>query len=268
MLLLGILLVQYVYYIGIVGMLAVSLIIFRKLKLKLWHALLFTVVTFLCDGLGAFLMGKVYTAFVASLGSTEEAMYSIYGAVFLTPVLILISAAIIKQPWRNIIDMVALSEMTARAFGKLSCHVGYCCAGFKWEHGVYNARFDTNMFPTQLCEFFTMVLIIVIGFLILYKYKDYKPGTLYPVMALMYAGTRFFWEFTRYYNYEQEKHFFLGMSLWQVCSVIAVALAIVWLIGIRNNWLEKGKAYVLVKQYQKIEAQKSANAKKKRKKKK
>lgn len=238
MLLVGIMFVQFAYYVGMAGMLIVSLIIFRKLQLKLWHALLFTVVAFLSDGLGAFLMGKVYTAFVASLGSTTEAMYSIYGAVFLTPVLILISAAIIKQPWRNIIDMVALSEMTARACGKLGCHIGYCCAGFEWEHGVYNARFETNMFPSQLCEFFTMVVIIIIGFIILYRYKNYKPGMLYPIMALMYAGTRFFWEFTRYYTYEQEKHFFLGMSLWQVCSLIVVALSILWLYGIKNKWCE------------------------------
>lgn len=266
MLLLGAMLVKYAFYLGMAGMLVVSLVIYRKLELRLWQALLFTVVAFLSDGLGAFLMGKVYTAFVASLGSTETATYSIYGAVFLTPVLVIASAAIIKQPWRNIIDMVAISEMVARAFGKLGCHVGYCCAGFEWEHGVYNARFDTNMFPTQLCEFFTMVIIIIVGFVILFRSKKYKPGTLYPLTALMYAGTRFFWEFTRYYNYEQEKNFFLGMTLWQVCSVIAAALAIVWLIGIKNNWLEKAQSYVLSAQYQKLEAQKAANAKKKRKK--
>lgn len=240
MVLIGMLLVQYAYYVGMAGMLIVSLIIFRKLQLKLWHALLFTVVAFLSDGLGAFLMGKVYTAFIASLGSTQEVNYSIYGAVFLTPVLVMVSAAIIKQPWRNIIDMVALSEMTARAFGKLGCHIGYCCAGFEWEHGVYNAVFDTNMFPVQLCEFFTMAVIITTGFIILFKCKNYKPGILYPIMALMYAGTRFFWEFTRYYTYEQEKHFFLGMSLWQVCSLIVIALSVLWLYGIKNKWLENG----------------------------
>lgn len=262
--LISMMLVKYVYCLGIAGMLAVSLIIYRRLKLKIWHALLFTVVAFLSDGLGAFLMGKVYTAFVAALGSTQESNYSIYGAVFLTPVLIIASAAVIKQPWRNIIDMIALSEMVARAFGKFSCHFGYCCAGFEWEHGVYNAAFDKKMFPTQLCEFFTMIVIIIIGFIILYRYKNYKPGTLYPVMALMYAGTRFFWEFTRFYTYEQEKHFFLGMSLWQVCSLIAVALAVVWLLGIKNDWLGKGKAYVEGRQLERAEAQRREAAKRAR----
>lgn len=238
MLLIGMMLVQYAYIAGMIGMLAVSLIVYRKLKLKTWQALLFTVVAFLSDGLGAFLMGKVYTSFVASFGSTQISKYAIYGAVFLTPVLVIVSAAIIKQPWRNIIDMVALSEMTARAFGKLGCHIGYCCAGFEWEHGVYNARFDMNMFPVQLCEFFTMLVIIAIGFIILFKCKNYKPGILYPIMALMYAGTRFFWEFARFYTYEQEKHFFLGMSLWQVCSLIVIALSVLWLYGIKNKWLE------------------------------
>ena len=262
--LISMMLVKYVYYLGIAGMLAVSLIIYRRLKLKIWHALLFTVVAFLSDGLGAFLMGKVYTAFVAALGSTQESNYSIYGAVFLTPVLIIASAAVIKQPWRNIIDMIALSEMVARAFGKFSCHFGYCCAGFEWEHGVYNAAFDKKMFPTQLCEFFTMIVIIIIGFIILYRYKNYKPGTLYPVMALMYAGTRFFWEFTRFYTYEQEKHFFLGMSLWQVCSLIAAALAVVWLLGIKNDWLGKGKAYVEGRQSQRAEEKRREAAKRAR----
>lgn len=258
--LLSMILVKYAYYLGMAGMLAVSLIIYRRLKLKIWQALLFTVVAFLSDGLGAFLMGKVYTAFVATLGSTQVANYSIYGAVFLTPVLIIVSAAIIKQPWRNIIDMVALSEMTARAFGKLSCHFGFCCAGFKWEHGVYNSVFNANMFPVQLCEFFTMVVIMIIGFVILYGYKNYKPGVLYPIMALMYAGTRFFWEFARFYTYEQEKHFFLGMSMWQVCSLIVVALSVIWLFGIKNNWLDKGKAYVEGRQFEKAEAERRATA--------
>lgn len=237
------LLVKNAYYIGMAGMLVVALIVRRRLKLNIFQTLLFTVVAFLSDGLGAFLMGKVYTAFVAALGSTETSNFSIYGAVFLTPVLIIVSAAIIKQPWRNIIDMVAISEMTARAFGKLSCHFGYCCAGFEWEHGVYNPAFKTNMFPVQLCEFFTMVAIIIAGFVILYGSKRYKPGTLYPVMALLYAGTRFFWEFTRYYTFEREKNFLLGMSLWQVCSLIAVILSVVWLYGIKNGWLGKIRLY-------------------------
>ena len=263
----GMILLKYSFYAGMAGMLAVSLITFRKFKLNIFQCLLFTVVAFLSDGLGAFLMGKVYTAFVASLGSTQEAIYSIYGAVFLTPVLVIASAAVIKQPWRNIIDMVALSEMVARAFGKLGCHFGGCCRGLEWEHGIFNHVIKTNVFPTQLCEFVTMIVIVIIGFGIVYGNKKYKPGTLYPIMSLLYGSTRFIWEFTRFYTYEGERYFFLGMSLWQVCSLITVALSVVWLVGIKKDWLGKAKAYIEAKQFEKAEAARKARAEKRKNKK-
>lgn len=264
--LIGQIFLNYAYYIGMAGMLSVSLITFRKFKLNIFQCLLFTVVAFLSDGLGAFLMGKVYTAVIAAFGSTQEANYSIYGAVFLTPVLVIVSAAIIKQPWRNIIDMVALSEMVARAFGKLGCHFGYCCAGVEWKHGIYNPVFESNMFPSQLCEFATMIAIIIFGFLYVYKNKKYVPGTLYPITALLYGGTRFFWEFTRFYTYEGERHFILGMSLWQFCSLITVALAIVWLVGIKKAWLGKAKSYIELKKAEKAEEERKLKAERRRQK--
>jgi len=248
------------YIIGAAAMVVVSLCIYKRLKLNLFHALFFTVVAFLSDGLGAFLMGKVYTAVAASFGSSQEVAYSIYGAVFLTPILVIASAAIIKQPWRNIVDMIALSEMFARAFGKLGCHFTYCCAGIEWEHGVYNVIHKTNMFPTQLCEFATMIAIIIFGFFYLYKNKKYTPGTLYPITALLYGGTRFFWEFTRFYTYEGERHFILGMSLWQFCSLVTVTLAIIWLVGIKKDWLNKAKAYIEQKKAEKAEEERKARA--------
>ncbi len=256
------------YIIGTVAMLVVSLCVRKKLKLRIWNTLLFTLVAFLSDGLGAFLMGKVYTAVVAALGGDGASNYSIYGAVFLTPVLIILSARVIKQPWRQIIDMVALSEMFARAFGKLGCFFFGCCWGFECDYGVYNYLQKMNMFPSPIFEFATMLIIIVIGFLFLYKSKRYVPGCLYPIMSLLYGGTRFFWEFTRYYTLEAEKHMILGMSLWQVCSVITVVLSIVWLVGIKKDWLNKAKAYVEAKQLEKAEAERKARAEKRKNKKK
>lgn len=260
------------YIIGAASMLIISLCVRKKLRLNIWNTLLFTVVAFLSDGLGAFLMGKVYTAVVAALGGDRVANYSIYGAVFLTPVLIMLSARVINQPWREIMDMVALSEMSARAFGKLGCIFFGCCWGIECDFGAYNYLFKMNMFPSPVFEFGTMVLIIIAGFLFLYKGKRYVPGSLYPIMSLLYGSTRFFWEIFRYYESEAERHLFLGMSLWQVCSVITVALAIVWLVGIKKDWLGKAtakvNAYVEAKRFEKEEAERKARAEKRKNKKK
>lgn len=256
------------YIIGTAAMVIVSLCVRKRLGLKIWNSLLFTVVAFLSDGLGAFLMGKVYTAVVASLGGDGVSNYAIYGAVFLTPVLVMLSARVINQPWRQILDMVALGEMFARAFGKTGCIFFGCCWGFECDYGMYNYLQQKNMFPSPIFEAATMLIIIFVGFMILYKSKSYTPGCLYPIMSLLYAGTRFFWEFTRYYTSEAEKHLIMGMSLWQVCSIITVALSVLWLVGIKQDWLGKAKAYVEVKQAEKAEAERKARAEKRRNKKK
>lgn len=259
------------YIFGAAAMLIVSLSVHKKLKLKIWNVLLFTVVAFLCDGLGAFLMGKVYTAIVASMGGDGVSNYSIYGAVFLTPVLIILSARLIKQPWRQIMDMVALSEMTARAFGKLGCVFNGCCWGFECDYGLYNHIHKVNMFPSPIFEVATMVIIIIIGYLILFKSKRYVPGCLCPVMALLYGATRFFWEFTRYYTLEAERHMLFGMSFWQLCSILTVILSVIWLVGIKKSWGEKAIAgisgYIEAKRLEKAEAERKARAEKRKNKK-
>lgn len=256
------------YYIGALTMLIISLCVYKKLKLKLFHVFLFTLAAYLSDGLGAFLMGKIYTALVASVGGEGEANYSMYGAVFLMPVIVAFSAAIIRQPWRRILDMVSLSEMSARMLGKLGCLWSGCCWGFKWEYGLYNRAFKTKMFPSPIPEVTVMLIILIFGFWFLYKSKKYKPGSLYPVMTLLYASTRFILEFTRYYEPEHHELFVLGMTPWQVCSLIAVALSVLWLMAIKQDWLGKAKAYVEVKQAEKAEAERKARAEKRRNKKK
>ncbi len=259
------------YIFGAAAMIIVSLCVRKRLELKIWNSLLFTVVAFLSDGLGAFLMGKAYTAVVASLGGDGVSNYSIYGAVFLTPVLIMLSARVINQPWRQIIDMVALSEMFARAFGKLGCVFFGCCWGFECDYGVYNYLQKKTMFPSPIFEVGTMLIIIVIGFLFLYKSKRYVPGCLYPIMSLLYGVTRFFWEFTRYYTSEAERYLILGMSLWQVCSIITVVLSALWLVGIKKDWLGKAmakvNAYAQAKRLEKEEAERKARAEKRKNKK-
>lgn len=95
------------YIIGTAAMVIVSLCVRKRLGLKIWNSLLFTVVAFLSDCLGAFLMGKVYTAVVASLGGDGVSNYAIYGALIFTPVFMITAAIAMKQPWRKVIDMLA-----------------------------------------------------------------------------------------------------------------------------------------------------------------
>lgn len=245
-------------------MFIVSSRIYKKLGLKRYHVFLFTLAAFLSDGLGAFLMGKIYTALVAAVGGEGESNFSIYGAVFLMPVIVALSAKIIKQPWRRILDMVAPGEMIARMLAKLGCLWSGCCWGFMWEYGIYNRSYKTKMFPSPLVEAIVMLIIILVAFRYIYKSKKYKPGAVYPLMTLLYASTRFILEFTRYYRPDQYELFILGMTPWQVCSIIAVAMSILWLLAIKNNRLGKAKAYIEQKKAEKVEKERKARAEERR----
>ncbi len=217
------------------------------------------------------LQSPEFTALVAAVGAEGESGYSIYGAVFLMPVIVILSAKIIKQPWRRILDMVSLSEMFARMLGKLGCLWSGCCWGFQWEYGLYNRTHKMKMFPSPIPEVIVMLIIIIVAFCFLYKSKKYKPGSLYPLMTLLYASTRFILEFTRYYKPDQYELFVLGMTPWQVCSLIAVALSVLWLMAIKKDWLNKAKAkvtaYAEAKRFEKEEAERKARAEKRKQKK-
>lgn len=252
------------YAVGTFAMFLTSLFTYKKFRINSLQAYIFTVIAFFGDWLGAFIMGKVYELALASIGVTKPSSYAIYGAVFVMPVVVMLFAVIAKQPWRKILDMVAMSELFARAFGKLGCLFIGCCAGVECNFGIYNFRHETTMFPSQIFEFITMLIIIVAGFCFAFRSKKYVPGSLYPLTALLYGGTRFFWEFTRYYTYEAERYLILGMSLWQFCSLITVMLSIVWLVGIKKDWLRKAKAYIEVKQIEKVEAERKARAEKRK----
>lgn len=248
------------YLVGTVLMFVVGLSIHKKFDLTKVQALFFLFIAFLCDGSGAWIMGKIFTKICDLAGLTSSSNYAIYGAVILTPILIIITARVLFQPWRKVIDMIALSELFARAFGKLGCMFGGCCWGIMSDFGLHNNVFGTKMFPSPLFEFIIILIIILIGFMYTFKSKKYIPGAVYPITTILYASTRFIFEFFRYYAAEIERHIILGMTFWQFISILAIILSVVWLLGLKNDWAGKERAYAETYRIEKAEAERKAKA--------
>lgn len=255
------------YLVGAILMFAVSLATYKKYALKLWQALVFTVIALVGGLAGTVVMGKIFTAMLRANGIPNTSNMAIYGAVMFTPIILIVAALITRQPWKRIVDMVAPSGVIFTACAKMGCFFLGCCAGIECSFGVYSSRHGTKVFPSPVFEFITMLIIIAVAFWYAFKSDKFVSGTVYPVVGILYGSTRFFWEFLRYYDNEIERHIIMGMTLWQFCSVITVAVCTVWLLWLKQDWPAKAKAYIEARRFEKEEAERKARAEKRKNKK-
>ncbi len=252
------------YLVGTILMFTVSFLTYKKYELKLWQAIVFTIVA-LAGGLtGTVVMGDIYGKVLAANGIAGSSGMAIYGAVMFTPIILLITCLIFRQPWKKIIDMIAPSGIIFTACAKLGCLFAGCCSGIECSFGIYSNVHKAKMFPSPIFEFITMLIIIVIGFRYAFKSKKFVSGTVYPVMGILYGSTRFFWEFLRFYTRDIERHIVMGMTLWQFCSVITVTISVIWLIYLNKD---KIRAFIEQKKAEKAEEERKARALEKRNKK-
>lgn len=225
------------YFVGLILMFTVSLCTYKKYKLKKSTALIFTAIALVGGLAGTVVMGSIASAVAATVGVSGGSKIAIYGAVMFTPLILLAAALISKQPWREILDLMAPSGLIFTACAKLGCVFSGCCPGIPCSFGVFNPWHNQTMFPSQILEFITMLIIIAICFLYAFRSKKFTSGTLYPFAAIIYASTRFIWEYFRFYTLEAERHIMFGvMTFWQFCCLLTIAVSVIWLVVMKSEW--------------------------------
>ena len=78
-----------------------------------------------------------------------------------------------------------------------SCIFPGCCAGYPWEHGIYNIKTNSYHFPTQIVETVLTLLIFVYLVSVIKDKKHVSDGSLYPHMMIFYGIMRFVCELLR-----------------------------------------------------------------------
>ncbi len=193
----------------------------RPLKVFICLALFFGVI-------GAVAMGQLQN-FIMSLTGLPYfiSRMRIFGGLLLVPVLLYFPVKYLAGDFALVSDIIAPGAYLILAFSKLGCAVYGCCYGIEWEYGVPSRFEDHLCFPVQLLE--SVLCFIIYGSIIYLVIKNkHRKGTAYPIALILYGVIRFFVEFLRYYP-EAEKACFFGISFWQVFSVIAVLVGIIWL---------------------------------------
>lgn len=215
----------------VVGMIVVIILSFftcKKHGISKLSTLLFILFGYTSGVICAGWMGELYTK-VSRMYGGGTSNVAIFGVVVGLPIMLILASLLSGHNWREITDLFAPGAFLGLAFSKFGCFLSGCCPGIEWEYGVYNIHLEKRMFPSQICESITMVLVVAFSFWYTQKYKKRIPGSAYPVTAIVYAATRFFWEFFRYYDIDKMKHLFLGLSFWQLWCIIVFIISVIWL---------------------------------------
>ena len=216
-------------------------------KRALWYSL-----TFMYGMLGAALMGKIFTAICTAKNIDDGSSLAIFGAVLFAPILILLTILVekwyIKYKWnkpvakktakkkgtlrviscRDTLDMLTPGLFITLAFGKIGCLIEGCCFGIECSWGIHSDKIDATVFPVQLFEAITSLLILVLCYF-LKRTRFYRRGMAYPLNALFYCISRFCFEFLRYYIPEL-RHLLFGITLWQGLCILVIVSSVISII--------------------------------------
>lgn len=117
-----------------------------------------------------------------------------------------------KQSILRVFDLFVPYVALAQAIGRIGCFFNGCCYGKPSEFGIYFSVHDDILFPSQLLDSLTLLLIFV--FLKLLSARS-KKGEVFCSYLMLASLQRFLMEFAR----GDERPFYHGLSIFQWASL-------------------------------------------------
>ena len=152
--------------------------------------------------------------------------YNWVRAVVVMPLVIYLLSVIVDLPFVKAMDFAAPGAALHHGLDHITCIFAGCCYGYPSTFGIWNEEKQDYLFPIQLFESASSLLIFC--YLVLYaKKRDYKThGISYAQFLFLFGLTRTFWEFFR-----DNTEVRWQISIFQYYSFTAFLLGIIW-IGI------------------------------------
>lgn len=160
----------------------------KKYNIPKGKAVLFTIVSYILIYLWAYILAWVINGF-------EWGHHNAIRVYAWMPVVLFLIGKLFKINWKTACDYIAPSTCIVYGIARLGCIFTGCCYGIQTNWGMYSVEAGHVCFPVQLCEAITSLIIAVIIIIIARKNSYQVTGTLYPLMMIMFGGTRFIWEF-------------------------------------------------------------------------
>lgn len=205
------------HVLGFLAVFAYIMIFAPKYGFNFWKASVLTVLSY----------GSIYIWMLALkriiTGTGGQNMVRAF--VFL-PLFVLIYSKLLKLDTKKSMDLVAAAPTIVFGVSHIGCCWEGCCATWlRVPWGIWNPIYETKLFPNQICESITALVVsaILIVMIINNKYKGTCNAM--PMMLVLYGSTRFLWEFLR----NNEKIFWgIGeLALWAIGMAIVGGI---WLV--------------------------------------
>ena len=269
----GVYIYDSMYVVGFILMMILNVIKCDVYNITRRRAVVYTVLSGAYGMLGLLAFGKLYNAIAATRGLNPKINVDMLGGVlfllFCIPITVCVekyfrkliarkkNTEIKAVSLRDTLDSITPGLIILSVCGKIGCHFAGCCYGIECSWGI-ELPYGSRLFPVQLCEAATLLLILIANYYIKQS-KFFRRGMATPLVAAMYLFARFCWEFLRYYVPEM-RHFYLGLSLWQVFCVVIFIIVFIWVIVLYKTQPSepKPKGYFFAK-----DGKKSVNKKEK-----
>lgn len=146
-------------------------------------------------------------------------------AVVFIPVVIYLLCLSIDLPFTKTLDFLAPCAALHHGIAHIFCIFAGCCYGYPCSFGIWNEEQQNYLFPVQLFESATSLLVF--WYMIRYaKKKNYKlHGISYAQYLFLFGLTRTFWEFFR-----DNTEVRWQISIFQYYSFAAFVLGLIWLV--------------------------------------
>lgn len=176
----------------------------KRLNAKWWEILIVALIHVLY-GVGTVVF---WALLEAGFDTTKAGNMSMFGGVFLMPVMYIVYAKIKKLPAGLVFDVFAIALIATLFCARCNCLYAGCCKGIEIGSTGY-------LYPTREAEllFYAIFMIVIIPWIL----RDRSKGRVYPIYLLSYGLARFLIESFR----ESSAAGFLHMGhIWAMVSVV------------------------------------------------
>ena len=135
---------------------------------------------------------------------------SLYGAIFLLPLLYAAAAKLCRRDARQVFDVLTLCMISTLLIVRINCIASGCCQGLLLPGS------NVLRWPTREAEMVFHGILLVLFYRRLHRQE--QPGTIYPLYMIAYGAFRFVVEWFR-----EGDAIFLGMHpahIWSILSVV------------------------------------------------
>ena len=152
-----------------------------------------------------------------------------YGSLTAWLIAFPVLTSFLKIPPLRALDLLTPGLPMSLAISKLACVCYGCCYSFEMPGSFYyNICTNRCEFPVQMVEAAVAFLIFI--FLLWYRKRTYREGTLFPLYVAVYSVSRFLTEFLR----ADLPDVLGGFDAYQIMSVVYLIIGLLLFMAVRK----------------------------------